>query len=100
MRFTDTDQKKVRAIEYLDAMRFQFTGKRSTVTHHFWHFMVEAPAALAVGSGLLGATMVASGPASHTHPASLVCSAHEKSCGVHSARHPELPVADVPRIKN
>jgi hypothetical protein len=46
----NTLQKKVRAIEYLDAMRFQFIGQRSTVTNHFWHFMVEAPAALRSGA--------------------------------------------------
>ena len=46
----NTLQKKVRAIEYLDAMRLQFAGKRSTVTNHFWHFMVEAPAALRTGA--------------------------------------------------
>lgn len=45
-----TDQKKVRAIEYLDAMRYQFINQRSTVTQHFWHFMVEAPAALRTGA--------------------------------------------------
>jgi len=45
-----TDQKKVRAIEYLDAMRLQFMTKRSTVTNHFWHFVVEAPAALRTGA--------------------------------------------------
>jgi len=45
-----TNQKKVRAIEYLDAMRLMFMGKRSTVTQHFWHFMVEAPAALRSGA--------------------------------------------------
>jgi hypothetical protein len=45
-----TNQKKVRAIEYLDAMRLQFMGQRSTVTNHFWHFMVEAPAALRSGT--------------------------------------------------
>lgn len=45
-----TDQKKVRAIEYLDAMRGQFIGQRSMVTHHFWRFMVEAPAALRSGA--------------------------------------------------
>lgn len=46
----NTNQKKVRAIEYLDAMRLQFMGQRSTVTTHFWHFMVEAPAALRSGA--------------------------------------------------
>jgi len=45
-----TFQKKVRAIEYLDAMRYQFMGQRSTVSNHFWHFMVEAPAALRSGT--------------------------------------------------
>lgn len=45
-----TDQKKVRAIEYLDAMRYQFINQRSTVSQHFWHFMVEAPAALRTGA--------------------------------------------------
>lgn len=45
-----TNQKKVRAIEYLDAMRGQFMGQRSTVTNHFWHFLVEAPAALRSGT--------------------------------------------------
>jgi len=45
-----TQQKKVRAIEYLDAMRYQFAGKKSTVTQHFWRFMVEAPAALRTGA--------------------------------------------------
>jgi hypothetical protein len=45
-----TEQKKVRAIEYLDAMRYQFIGQRSTVTTHFWHFLVEAPAALRTGA--------------------------------------------------
>lgn len=45
-----TDQKKVRAIEYLDGMRYQFINQRSTVTKHFWHFMVEAPAALRTGA--------------------------------------------------
>lgn len=45
-----TNQKKVRAIEYLDAMRYQFMGQRSTVTRHFWQFMVEAPAALRSGA--------------------------------------------------
>lgn len=45
-----TDQKKVRAIEYLDAMRYQFINQRSTVTQHFWHFIVEAPAALRTGA--------------------------------------------------
>jgi len=38
--------KKTRAIDYLDAMRDQFMGERSTVTGHIWHFMVEAPAEL------------------------------------------------------
>jgi len=45
-----TDQKKVRAIEFLDAMRYQFMGKKSTVTGHFWHFVVESPAALRTGA--------------------------------------------------
>lgn len=45
-----TQEKKVRAIEYLDAMRYQFMGQRSTVTQHFWHFMVESPAALRTGA--------------------------------------------------
>jgi hypothetical protein len=45
-----TQEKKVRAIEYLDAMRLQFMGKRSRVTNHFWHFSVEAPAALRTGA--------------------------------------------------
>jgi len=44
-----TQQKKTRAIDYLDAMRDQFMGKRSDVTHHFWHFMVESPAELKSG---------------------------------------------------
>lgn len=46
----NTAQKRVRAIEYLDAMRGQFMGQRSTATHHFWHFLVEAPAALRSGT--------------------------------------------------
>lgn len=45
-----TNQKKVRAIEYLDAMRSQFIAQRSDVTKHFWHFVVEAPAALRSGA--------------------------------------------------
>lgn len=45
-----TNEKKVRAIEYLDAMRDQFMGLRSSTTQHFWHFMVEAPAALRSGA--------------------------------------------------
>jgi hypothetical protein len=45
-----THQKKVRAIEYLDSMRYQFMGQRSTVTKHFWHFVVESPAALRSGA--------------------------------------------------
>lgn len=45
-----THQKKVRAIEYLDAMRYQFIAHRSEVTKHYWHFMVEAPAALRTGA--------------------------------------------------
>lgn len=45
-----TNQKKTRAIDYLDAMRGQFMGQRSTVTHHFWHFMVESPASLRSGA--------------------------------------------------
>lgn len=45
-----TNQKKVRAIEYLDAMRYQFMGQRSTVAQHFWHFVVESPAALRSGT--------------------------------------------------
>jgi hypothetical protein len=44
-----TDQKKTRAIDYLDAMRGQFMGLRSTVTQHFWHFLVESPAELKAG---------------------------------------------------
>jgi len=46
----NTLQKRVRAIEYLDAMRLQFMGQRSQVTKHFWKFMVESPAALRTGS--------------------------------------------------
>jgi hypothetical protein len=45
-----TGQKKVRAIEYLDAMRLQFMGKKSDITKHFWHFVVESPAALRTGA--------------------------------------------------
>jgi hypothetical protein len=45
-----TNQKKVRAIEWLDAMRAQFIAQRSTVTQHFWHFLVESPAALRSGT--------------------------------------------------
>jgi hypothetical protein len=45
-----TDQKRVRAIEYLDAMRLQFMGYKSTVTHHFWRFVVESPASLRTGA--------------------------------------------------
>jgi hypothetical protein len=45
-----TDQKKTRAIEYLDSMRYQFIGQRSTSTNHFWRFVVEAPAALRSGA--------------------------------------------------
>lgn len=45
-----TLQKKMRAVEYLDAMRYQFINQRSTVTQHYWHFMVEAPAALRSGT--------------------------------------------------
>lgn len=45
-----TNQKKTNAIEFLDAMRLQFSGKKSTVTNHFWHFVVEAPAALRTGA--------------------------------------------------
>jgi hypothetical protein len=45
-----TGEKKVRAIEYLDAMRYQFSAKKSTVTGHFWKFMVESPAALRTGA--------------------------------------------------
>lgn len=41
--------KKTRAIDYLDAMRDQFMGQRSTVTGHFWHFLVESPAELRTG---------------------------------------------------
>lgn len=46
----NTHQKKTRAIDYLDAMRFKFMGQRSTVTKHYWHFLVEAPAALRTGA--------------------------------------------------
>jgi hypothetical protein len=46
----NTTQKRTRAIEYLDAMRYQFIGQKSTVTRHFWKFMVEAPAALRSGT--------------------------------------------------
>jgi hypothetical protein len=45
-----TGQKKVRAIEYLDAMRLQFMGKKSDITKHFCHFDVESPAALRTGA--------------------------------------------------
>lgn len=45
-----TVHRKIRAIEYLDAMRSQFMGERSEATHHFWRFMVEAPAALRSGT--------------------------------------------------
>jgi len=45
----NTNQKKTRAIDYLDAMRDQFMGKRSTVTNHLWHFLVESPAELKAG---------------------------------------------------
>ena len=44
-----SDQKKTRAIDYLDAIRDQFMGQRSTATGHFWHFMVESPAELRSG---------------------------------------------------
>lgn len=45
-----TNEKMVRAIEYLDAMRMQFVAQRSSVTQHFWRFMVEAPADLKTGA--------------------------------------------------
>jgi hypothetical protein len=45
-----TNQKKTRAIDYLDGMRDQFMGQRSVVTGHFWHFLVESPAALRSGA--------------------------------------------------
>ncbi len=45
-----THQKKTRAIDYLEAMRYQFMGEKSTVTGHFWHFLVEAPASLKAGT--------------------------------------------------
>lgn len=45
-----TDQKRVRAIDYLNAMRGQFLNQRS-VTGHLWHFMVEAP--VLVKSGMV-----------------------------------------------
>lgn len=45
-----TSEKKVRAIEYLDAMRSKFVAQRSDVTKHYWHFVVEAPAALRSGA--------------------------------------------------
>jgi len=45
-----TNEKKTRAIEYLDAMRLEFAATRSDVTKHFYHFMVEAPAALRTGA--------------------------------------------------
>lgn len=38
-----TDEKRTKAIDYLEQMRDQFMGQKSTVTGHFWHFMVEAP---------------------------------------------------------
>lgn len=43
-------QKKTRAIDYLEVMRNQFLGHKSTATGHFWKFMVESPAALKSGT--------------------------------------------------
>ncbi len=44
-----TDQKRIRAVEYLEAMRDLFMGVRSTATGHFWHFLVEAPTEVKTG---------------------------------------------------
>lgn len=44
-----TEQKKTRAIDYLDAMRGRFMGQRSTATGHAWQFLVESPAELKAG---------------------------------------------------
>lgn len=44
-----TQQKKTRAIDMLKAMRDEFMDERSTVTGHYWHFMVESPAELTSG---------------------------------------------------
>lgn len=44
-----TDQKRSRAIDYLEAMRGPFMGKKSQITGHFWHFLVEAPAEVRSG---------------------------------------------------
>ena len=44
-----SDEKRERAIDYLDAIRVQFLDQRSPVTGHIWHFLVEAPAELKAG---------------------------------------------------
>jgi hypothetical protein len=44
-----TDQKRTRAVDYLEAMRDAFMTKRSTTTNHMWHFTVEAAASLKNG---------------------------------------------------
>jgi hypothetical protein len=46
----NTSLKKTRIIDGLNGMRNQFMGQRSTVTQHFWHFLVEAPAQLKQGT--------------------------------------------------
>lgn len=43
-------QKQTRAVDYLDAMRGKFMARRSTVTRHRWHFLVESPAELKKGT--------------------------------------------------
>ena len=45
-----TNEKKTRAIDFLEEMRLQFAGQKSVVTKHFWKFMVESPAALRSGA--------------------------------------------------
>src|ERR1043165_20863 len=44
-----SDQKRSRAIDYLEAMRDVFLTDKSATTGHMWHFLVEAPAALKAG---------------------------------------------------
>jgi hypothetical protein len=44
-----SDQKRTKAIDYLEQMRNQFLNQKSTVTSHFWKFMVEAPVTMKGG---------------------------------------------------
>ena len=44
-----SDNKRVRDIDYLEAMRGKFLGHRSAVTGHMWGFMVESPIELIAG---------------------------------------------------